>query len=989
MARSSRMARQWPPSPSVEDEEVALAHEHHNLRRFKGDELPAGSRGSVDQYPVILDIGDKATTTADENSGISSDESLGPPTPTHTRTDQRFIHIPTTSSNPATSFHNVPPPQEAKKDSPRGRPNVSRIQTDMAGDLQEMITGRRRAPSPYAYAPAQKAEKIERGNQFAGECLLSPKHANLPILDTKRASSARPRIKTDDLDSSTDSDRRSDRRRHHSRKRSTREPFSRTQHLEANDPPRPALNDHRASSYSGASPEPGLLHKALHKEDRGIGALEQHGRTAMRGPKDSPYTSSAEETKSSIKHQYSPRANNKSSHDSPYTSSADESKSKRRDIDSGSPRSRPSSIRKKDRPHLDLQDHHYSYGGGQLPDDKHDSETRRKDVSHHPVYDGRGYLEPSSLRSPRAVEDYLEKAFKDNKTSNSDINLRPSPCASPRASPPETPPKTPRTDRRSKDYFGLGVSQPIHAPIHRSRPSSREENLYKDVKPLTAALAATGIGKVAAGFAPNSSRSSPSLTEKPLSVPTNKTQSNWKSRNSSPKTEDLRPISRTGSFAQGEVRPVSRTSTFPLAERRSISRNGSYAPPQDESPRVSQRTLSYSSTDEHPHQRPSPSPRTSQGNFMPVTGTEAPLSSASRPMRSSHSSSEKVPQTAASNGPSRALAPCPRSKPVSGFSDWYTLKELPELDICPSCMGSLGNSRFRDSFVPSLAKPRTQEVRCALSKPWIRNAWIQVLKQHRRSLDMIYQLIHLPPTTKPCPGRKGEVRSWYRIIDPDTGDPVPNFEACSACVRSVELIFPQLRGILKRSTSLVERTCDLNCDSKRFVGYMSQMDLAAMRFDVERLREPKIQALADHARRTARVRECRRDDKIRSQPWHFMPQLPEFTICEECFQDVVWPVIDKPIAKSINRTLQMVPATRDGHHASGISCQLYSDRMRRTFVEAVQYSDYDLLRSVATRRYGVERLLQENHQLYLRDMAMGKDRAIEMQNNIMKWREWE
>ena len=168
---------------------------------------------------------------------------------------------------------------------------------------------------------------------------------------------------------------------------------------------------------------------------------------------------------------------------------------------------------------------------------------------------------------------------------------------------------------------------------------------------------------------------------------------------------------------------------------------------------------------------------------------------------------------------------------------------------------------------------------------------------------------------------------------------------------------------------------------------MAQLDLAAMRCEGERLREPNIQALANHARRTARIRECTRDDKIRSQPWHFMPQLPEFTVCEECFEDVVWPVIKQPIAAKMNRTLQMLPG--EGRHSNGVSCQLYSDSMRRVFSDAVQYNDFDLLKAVATRRYEVEQLLQEKHRLLVRDMEKGIDRTTELQDVIRTWMQWE
>jgi len=349
------------------------------------------------------------------------------------------------------------------------------------------------------------------------------------------------------------------------------------------------------------------------------------------------------------------------------------------------------------------------------------------------------------------------------------------------------------------------------------------------------------------------------------------------------------------------------------------------------------------------------------------------------------SSGTKVPQLASP----LPLPPCPRPAAVAGKHDWYTIKDIPEIDICPSCMSNIGNSPYRAFFIPSLSKPLNPPVRCALSQPWIRLAWTQLLQQHRRNLDLLKELIHLPPDTRSCPGKKGEERSWYRLIDPEVGSHVPNFEACSACVRAVELIFPQIKGIFKRNRIPQLRTCDLTCESRRFNGYMAHLEAAAKRYDIERLREPDIRNFVDHARRTARVRECLRDDRILSQPWHFIPQLPEFTVCEECFQSVVWPVIDKPIARNFNRTLQFVPGTTEDQPTDGISCQLYSDRMRRLFMEAVQYNDFDLLRSAAVRRHGVENLVQERHILLMRDMEMGVDRSVEMMENVRHWKQME
>jgi hypothetical protein len=993
------MARRWPPSPSVEDEESALAREHaleHPLASKSEDEV-GGCRGSVDQYPIILDVDIKTTTLTDDNSSDnerhsashSSDESLGPPTPPHLKGEQRFVHLPKTGLKTATNSQEPASTssQSGKKAIPRGRPTVSIIQTDLGGDLHDMITGRRRAPSPYAYTPATRSEKTEHGNRFSGEFLLAPEHTKVPVIDQKRASSARPRIRTEDHDSSPDSDRRPERRRHHSRKRSTRESFVGPQPSFSDTAPRPLRYDAQTTTNHDAPQDPGLSSKGFQRDTKQIRFTEQT--TCARRTSESPYASSAEESRVRTSYQGPGHRETRSPRDSPHTSSAEESKPKRKDLDSGMIRSRRGSMRKRERPHLSLQSHHYSYGEGDIPDEKHESREHRRDSKHHSVYEGRSYTEPSYLRSPRVAEDYFEKAFQDNAARKTGIPPRASPASSPLATPPGTPPWTPRADRRSKDSF-LGASLPPQSPVQpKPKPSAREESFIKDLKPLTAAIATAVIGKLTTDTSPSLSRVSTSSVEKTSAGPASRASSGKRSRNPSPTREDPMPISRTGSFTQPDPRPVARTPSFPVNEVRPLSRVGPYALPQ-ENPRHPRRTYSYSSADEHLYQRPvHHTPRTSQTNFFPVVVTETNVPSmVARPVRSSPSPSEKatLPPPAV-NAPAKSLPLCPRSKPVAGYQDWYTIKEMPELDICPTCMGSLGSSRFRDYFIPSIGKPRNQEIQCALSKPWIRNAWIQITKQHRRNLDLLYQLIHLPPTTKPCPGKKGEVRLWYRLIDPETGNPVPNFEACSACVRGVEYMFPQLQGVFKRSTNLAERTCDLTCESKRFAGYMVQLDMAATRCDVERLREPNIQALCDHARRTARVRECTRDDKIRSQPWHFIPQLPEFTICEECFQDVVWPVIKQPIAASVNRTLQMLPG--EAQHTDGVSCQLYSDGMRKTFLEAVKYNDFELLRSVAIRRFGVEKLLQEKHRLLVRDMAKGIDKTAELQEIIRTWMRFE
>lgn len=1014
------MEHQWPPSPRVEDEESALKHEitHRPALSNKTEGEDARCRGTVDQYPIILDVNHEAGskrdyTSSTDNEGESvrtpsSDDSYGPPTPPNSKAGRKHVQLPPKTQSSRSRFGPATPPLDPTKDpkeevTARGRPNMPRIQTDLGADLQGMVTGQRRAPSPYAYTKPDAPSRTERYKRFSGNTFLSPDNTapgqSLPGADnSKRPSSAQPRSKPKLSNNSDDSTDTESSRRHHARRRSRHESFSKT-----SSPPEKGTRELFAAgkrhSYH-TYPQPmkaGHASRDTHAE--GSHRTDANDRQSARSSKDSPYTSSAEDSWSKSRSDFVAGSDQRQSKESPYTSSAEEGKTHRRvpirSKELEGRRSHRTSVSTKERPRLDLSGHQYSYHGAP-PEEKHGSGKHGKHGN--AVLDGRNYLERSSVRSPKAMEEYLEKAFKNNKGRSSKESPLPSPRASPRGSPPHTPHRLPRPDRRSRDYFSLGMSAPLHASENaRPRAPSHGESQSNQIRPLTSVLA----GAASARAVPSLSRSSTSSAELHLNGNSGKTASGRRSGNTSPTSAGRVPVSRPGHEHKRSVprvikdeerehsQPVSRCGSAsyrppPVASvDRSNSRNASYVPPPVEIPLLNRRAYSHSAADDTPHPRQPSSARSAQLHFsQPLTPGQAPLPVTPRLPRSP-SSSEKAPRL----DQLLELPACPRAMPVAGHYDWYTVVGMPQLDVCPSCMTVIGASRFRDLFVPSTSKVPEQQVLCDFSRPWVRQAWTQIIKQRRNSLEIIQQIVHNSETTKPCPGKGSDVRSWYRLPDPVTGTNVPNFDACSECVRSIEIIFPQLRGIFRRSGALVqERTCDLNAQSKRFDSYLKLLDAAALQYDVERLREPNIQALANYARKTARVRECTRDDMVMGQAWHFIPSLPEFTICEECFDEVVWPVTYQPVASSVTRTLQLVPARQ---HNTGISCQLYSERMRKKFLEAVKYADFEFLKQVALRRHGVERLLQEKHKLLMNDMAMGKDRTAELQANIEEWRKWE
>ncbi|EPS32592.1 hypothetical protein PDE_07552 [Penicillium oxalicum 114-2] len=332
---------------------------------------------------------------------------------------------------------------------------------------------------------------------------------------------------------------------------------------------------------------------------------------------------------------------------------------------------------------------------------------------------------------------------------------------------------------------------------------------------------------------------------------------------------------------------------------------------------------------------------------------------------------------------------CPRSVAVAGYDDWYTLKGLTHLDICPSCMKQIGHSRFRDSFVPSLAKQPSQKIRCAFSNPWVRLAWTQMIKQQHESLEMLYQMTRPPPGTRPCSGRAASEQSWYRIINPDTGSYLPSFHVCGSCARNIRVLMPAHRETFQLCPDIQERACDLVTSSPRFVKYIDLLDDASSRADSDPSRRPDPREFLAYAKRKVVLRDCLRDRPVLGS-WHYMTELPELSICEDCYDEVVWPLAKAhhPLARSISSSMRYLPG--DGPSlCREATCQLYSGRMRARFKDAVIKDDFPGLRDFALRRFEAERRFRDRREELFAAEEKGYDCDVEMNKAIEEWRRWE
>ncbi|OJD17776.1 hypothetical protein ACJ73_08771 [Blastomyces percursus] len=338
-------------------------------------------------------------------------------------------------------------------------------------------------------------------------------------------------------------------------------------------------------------------------------------------------------------------------------------------------------------------------------------------------------------------------------------------------------------------------------------------------------------------------------------------------------------------------------------------------------------------------------------------------------------------QAPAAAPPVVALAPCPRSIPMAGHQDWYTIKGMTHLDICPCCMNQIGGSRFWDLFIPSLPRDRNAKVRCSLSQPWARLAWVQTMKLKLNHLELLQRITLPPPGSRPCSGRNPSVQSWYRLADRETGRNITDFNACSACFRNLQILMPSLRDAFRSGPLVQERICDLRIGSPRFVRYLDLLDEAATRSYSPPRGQLDMREFVRYARRKSSIRDCLRDH-FSAGPWHYIPELPEFTICEDCYDDVVYDRSHTGIGKMVSRTPQVVPGRRDQQY----TCQLYSPRMRTVFREAVQHGDFKYLATAALRRHEAEITFRERKKALLHDVARGYDRDAELRWNAEDWR---
>jgi hypothetical protein len=320
----------------------------------------------------------------------------------------------------------------------------------------------------------------------------------------------------------------------------------------------------------------------------------------------------------------------------------------------------------------------------------------------------------------------------------------------------------------------------------------------------------------------------------------------------------------------------------------------------------------------------------------------------------------------------KALPDCPRSYKTGSYDDWYALQGHKSFNICPSCYeGVFAGTPFDVDFKQIWLNDWSMERKCDFSSPWSRLAWLLTVKQRRKSLELIYEIANVMEyVASPCPGDREagaeDHVSWYGIPSQRDGPYVANFAICSSDRRMLEALLPSLRGCFTKiprgypGTS-DKNVCSLRTSSPRFPKYLDLLvELDAEAQSTGQL--PDLSRFIKIVRENSFKGECARYKILFRKPWHFIPSLPEFTVCEQCYNELIWPATQsKSTSSSIphmfNKSIQLVPGEDPD---VGSSCCLWSPRMREVWRETIKYDDFSYLKSQAKERKRAESKYMRN-----------------------------
>ncbi|KHN95751.1 uncharacterized protein MAM_06363 [Metarhizium album ARSEF 1941] len=422
--------------------------------------------------------------------------------------------------------------------------------------------------------------------------------------------------------------------------------------------------------------------------------------------------------------------------------------------------------------------------------------------------------------------------------------------------------------------------------------------------------------------------------------------------------QDRRPDTRHQKFADsGSVSMPEPSSTVATTPGRSFDSN--YDPPMT----------------------PSTAAATPQAWQPPVFNPEKEGVGAERPIGAYRRYSESHGNDGSDNLPA-----CPRQKPVVGKVDWLTLPHT-NFNICPTCYDSVfSTTEYRTFFKPML-RPLDEPISCDFGvSPWYRIAWLLTVKDEIPDLRLLRQLatINSAPNLEPCPGTKKAIRTWLTVKDPHTRQPVTDFSVCYQCARSVELLLPNLTGVFVPIDARPKQdVCSLHFvpERKQFVLLFDALETTSDRA-LEAKQAPNVDDLARDLWHLTVGFKCREDSPVIDGYWHTMQFLPQFTVCSNCFHEVVKSKLadGNVIARNFYMKPQRLPSA---------TCQLYSTRMRDIFKRSCRRDDPRYLEDKVVQRRRIEKDIYEKLVKLDRANVSPSWKEEQVEKLVDEWKRWE
>lgn len=331
---------------------------------------------------------------------------------------------------------------------------------------------------------------------------------------------------------------------------------------------------------------------------------------------------------------------------------------------------------------------------------------------------------------------------------------------------------------------------------------------------------------------------------------------------------------------------------------------------------------------------------------------------------------------------------CRRKHPVVGLVDWLTLPRT-DFNICPDCyVAVFAKTEYRNSFQPML-RPSDRPISCDFGiGPWYRIAWLLTLKNKLPDLRLFRSVADVISATQnvPCPGDRTTTRNWLTLFNPYTRQLIYDFTICPQCARIIQALLPNLKGIfipIDPRSEITKGLCAMRFKPKRkrFVIYFDAMETASDQA-FSKNEGPDIESLSQKVERIATISECQEDTPISNGCWHTMQLLRSLSVCGECFDEVVRPLINdgNVLARSFYIKPQRLPLA---------TCQLYSPRMREIFQKACRWNDRKYLEAKVLERMDIEAMIHDK--LAKLDRSSGNDEWLgeQVDKLIQEWKKWE